>query len=162
MTIMIISATRPDDESQLQLYQNQVSGLNLPVYVENEEGEELLVEPSEEKLDEILVLQTKIQNLEEKLNEPTNRPLTTQEQEVQDVSDTEWAAGANQRILEGIKAEAFRRIRLVLPEWMVEREVTGGDPIPQDIKDQVAHIRSCSNILEENLTEDFTNNTYWE
>jgi hypothetical protein len=38
-------------------------------------------------------------------------------------------------------------------DWMVQREVSGGKPIPQDVKDLCASYRARSNELEQRIAE---------
>lgn len=93
--------------------------------------------------------------------EEENREMTPEEKADFNERNIQFDEEKPERILAGIRSEAFRRIRLILPAWMVEREMTGGNIIPQEIKDQVAQIRLRSNELEADLTEDFLNDKYW-
>ena len=63
----------------------------------------------------------------------------------------------------GVKAEAARRITATGIGWMVEREVSGGAPIPQVVKDACALIRERSNAIEtrDPIPQDFTDDKYW-
>lgn len=63
-----------------------------------------------------------------------------------------------------VKTESARRIELVIPRWMFEREFTGGEPIPQTAKDAVALIRLRSNEIEamNPIPQDYTNDSYWQ
>ncbi len=50
--------------------------------------------------------------------------------------------------LKMIRAAAAEQIAALDLGWMVEREVTGGTPVPQKLKDAAAAIRARSNDLE--------------
>lgn len=63
---------------------------------------------------------------------------------------------------EQIKAEAQRRIEDIMPMWMVARQVSGGDPIPDEVKEQVQAIREKSNELEETLPVALTEDETWK
>ena len=60
-----------------------------------------------------------------------------------------------------IKAEAHRRIEVVMPVWMVAREVSGGTAITQTIKDYAADIRTDSATLEGTLPTDYMDDSHW-
>jgi len=60
-----------------------------------------------------------------------------------------------------IKSEANRRIELAMPSWMVSREVSGGTPITQTIKDYAAAIRTDSATLEASLPSDYQDDIHW-
>ena len=62
-----------------------------------------------------------------------------------------------------VKAEAARRIAETGIGWMVEREVSGGAPIPQAVKDACALIRERSNAIEtlDPIPPDLTDDKYW-
>jgi hypothetical protein len=64
---------------------------------------------------------------------------------------------------DAVKFEAARRIAETGIGWMVEREVSGGAPIPQAIKDACALIRERSNDIEtlDPIPRDFTDDKYW-
>lgn len=61
-----------------------------------------------------------------------------------------------------IKEEARRRIDEIVPRWMIDREVLGGDPVPQELKDEAERIRLKSDELEALLPKDFTNDEHWQ
>lgn len=63
-----------------------------------------------------------------------------------------------------VKAEAARRIGEAIPRWMIEREWSGGEPVPQERKDEAALIRLRSNEIEQldPIPADFREDTYWE
>ncbi len=50
-----------------------------------------------------------------------------------------------------IRARAAAEIYALDMGWMVEREATGGDPVPADVKAKAAAIRTKSNGLEEKI-----------
>lgn len=62
-----------------------------------------------------------------------------------------------------VKAEAGRRIELVMPAWMVARHVSGGKPIPPEVADAAEAIRSASGTLEamEPIPADYTDDKWW-
>ncbi len=60
-----------------------------------------------------------------------------------------------------VKTEARRRINVVMPGWMVAREVSGGTAITQTIKDYAANIRTDSGVLEGTLPSDYTDDSHW-
>lgn len=60
-----------------------------------------------------------------------------------------------------IKDEARRRIDKIAPRWMVDREVLGGDTVPQSLKDEAEATRVRSGELEQSLPADYTNDEYW-
>jgi hypothetical protein len=62
-----------------------------------------------------------------------------------------------------VKSEAARRIRQVIPTWQIEREATGGKPIPAPAKRAAQAIRDASNRLErlEPIPADYTADRYW-
>lgn len=66
--------------------------------------------------------------------------------------------------VEMVKGEAARRIGEAIPRWMIEREMTGGEPIPQGRKEAAALIRAKSNEIEamSPIPQDFTDNKYWQ
>lgn len=51
-----------------------------------------------------------------------------------------------------VKELAASRIRETGLPWMVEREVSGGDPVPQPVKDECAAIRAWSDDRETLIT----------
>jgi len=61
-----------------------------------------------------------------------------------------------------INHEAYERIRQIMPEWMTDREVTGGKPVPQDIKDEAARLRAVSNVLCISLPDDYLEDIHWD
>lgn len=65
--------------------------------------------------------------------------------------------------IDDIKAEAARRIYASGLSWMVEREVSGGLPIPQAVKDYAAAVRAASGAMEamSPIPDDYTDNRYW-
>lgn len=65
--------------------------------------------------------------------------------------------------IDAVKTEASRRIASTGLGWMVEREVSGGAPIPQVVKDACALIRERSNAIEtlDPIPHDFTDDKYW-
>jgi len=65
--------------------------------------------------------------------------------------------------IDAVKTEASRRIAATGLGWMVEREVSGGAPIPQAVKDACARIRERSNAIEtlDPIPRDFTDDKYW-
>jgi hypothetical protein len=44
---------------------------------------------------------------------------------------------------------------------MIDREVLGGDPVPQELKEQAESIRTASDGLEVILPYDYTADSYW-
>jgi hypothetical protein len=62
-----------------------------------------------------------------------------------------------------VKEEARRRIEATGLPWMVQREVSGGAAIPQDVKDACAAIRTASDMIEimEPIPDDFMDDKYW-
>lgn len=62
-----------------------------------------------------------------------------------------------------VKAEANRRISAVMPDWVVAREVSGGAPIPDDIKTFAQKVREASDVLEEMdpIPLDYADNKWW-
>lgn len=62
-----------------------------------------------------------------------------------------------------VKAEAARRIYASGLPWMVEREVSGGEPIPQAVKDHAAAVRAASGVLESlsPIPADYTDDSHW-
>ncbi|MEG6508612.1 tail fiber assembly protein [Methyloligella sp. 2.7D] len=66
-------------------------------------------------------------------------------------------------LIAGVKAEAFRRISEIMPRWMVDREVSGGAPIPTATKTAVEAIRAKSDAIEalDAVPEGFTSDEYW-
>lgn len=62
-----------------------------------------------------------------------------------------------------IKEEARRRIHETGLSWYVEREVSGGSPIPEAIKAYCAEVRSASNDLEalDPIPTDYADDNYW-
>lgn len=64
---------------------------------------------------------------------------------------------------EQVKEEARRRIEATGLAWMVEREVSGGAAIPQQVKAKVASIRAASNKLEgmSPIPRDYTKDKWW-
>lgn len=63
--------------------------------------------------------------------------------------------------IQNIKDEARRRIDEIVPRWMIDREVLGGDPVPQELKDAAEAIRVRSGELEQSLPADYTNDAHW-
>ena len=63
--------------------------------------------------------------------------------------------------VEDVKEEARRRISIVMPGWMVDREVSGGTAIHQTVKDYAANIRTDSATLEGTLPADYTDDSHW-
>lgn len=62
-----------------------------------------------------------------------------------------------------VKAEARRRIREIMPSWMVERQVTGGAAIPAPVLRKVKAVRSASNRLEQRdpIPANYAADEYW-
>lgn len=60
-----------------------------------------------------------------------------------------------------IKAEAQRRIRASGLGWMVEREMSGGKPVPDSIKTFAAAVRAACNQLEASDADDVTDDRHW-
>lgn len=62
-----------------------------------------------------------------------------------------------------VKAEAARRIEAIMPRWMVDREVSGGEAIPEAIKQAVAAIRARSDEIEamQPIPHDLTQDALW-
>ncbi|MDM7975251.1 MULTISPECIES: hypothetical protein [Thalassospira] len=63
--------------------------------------------------------------------------------------------------IQDIKDEARRRIDEIVPRWMIDREILGGDPVPQELKEQAESIRTASDGLEVILPYDYTADSYW-
>lgn len=55
--------------------------------------------------------------------------------------------------LEMIRNECALAIEATGVRWMVEREVSGGKPVPQDVKDTCAALRAKSNTLEKQIAD---------
>lgn len=74
------------------------------------------------------------------------------------VAEAQWRVKKSE-----VKAEAARRIAETGVGWMVEREVSGGAPIPQAVKDACALIRERSNAIEmlDPIPYDLTDDKYW-
>jgi len=64
---------------------------------------------------------------------------------------------------EQVKAEAARRIEAIIPRWMIDREMTGGTPVPQELKDAAATVRTRSGEIEamESIPQDYVDDKYW-
>jgi len=64
---------------------------------------------------------------------------------------------------EQVKAEAYKRICGIIPAWMIEREVTGGKPIPEDLKKKAQKIRDKCEALEKMspIPVNYTAQKYW-
>lgn len=62
--------------------------------------------------------------------------------------DTRTVAGVKALKIASIKAACAAAIGAAVPSWMIEREVLGGTPVPQDLKDLCATYRAHSNDLE--------------
>lgn len=62
-----------------------------------------------------------------------------------------------------VKAEARRRIEAIMPRWMIDREVTGGDPVPTAAKAAAAVIRERSDCIEQlnPIPANFREDVYW-
>lgn len=63
--------------------------------------------------------------------------------------------------IQDIKDEARRRIDEIVPRWMIDREVLGGDPVPQALKDAAESIRVRSGELEQSLPPDYADDNSW-
>lgn len=63
-----------------------------------------------------------------------------------------------------VKAEAARRIEKIMPPWMIDRQVSGGNPIPEAIKDAAQAIRVRSDEIEamDPIPADLRNDSYWD
>lgn len=55
--------------------------------------------------------------------------------------------------LEMIRNECALAIEATGVRWMVEREVSGGKPVPQDVKDTCTALRAKSNALEKQIAD---------
>lgn len=62
--------------------------------------------------------------------------------------DTRLVSVCAERKLVEIRHKCADLIAATGIDWMVQREVSGGKPIPQDVKDQCAAYRTRSNELE--------------
>lgn len=89
-------------------------------------------------------------------------------QDIGESPDESWTAEkpeekplTDAEILSGIKYEARLRISASGHDWMALREVTTGIPVPEYVKAQAELIRNASDILEQQLPQDFTNDKHW-
>lgn len=62
-----------------------------------------------------------------------------------------------------VRAEAAGRIEQAMPRWMIDREVSGGKPVPEPIKAHAAAIRAASDRLEamDPVPADFADDRWW-
>ena len=62
-----------------------------------------------------------------------------------------------------VKNEARRRIEETNLSWYVEREVSGGTAIPDEIKTYCAEVRAASDDIEANdpIPADYADDKYW-
>lgn len=60
-----------------------------------------------------------------------------------------------------IKVEAQRRICESGLGWMVERELSGGKPVPDEIKAYAAAVRAASDKLEADPPDDISLDRHW-
>ncbi len=67
----------------------------------------------------------------------------------------------DEEILAGIRNQAARRIKASGHDWMAARQITSGIEVPTDIVEYANAVRAASNILEENLTRDYTDESHW-
>lgn len=74
---------------------------------------------------------------------------------------TEPAPLSGPEIISGIKREAARRIADSGHDWMALRQVTTSIPVPQNIVDYAAAVRTTSNALEQSLPSDYADDTHW-
>ena len=90
--------------------------------------------------------------------------MTAEEIALRKADEAKWDAERQDRLIAGIKAEARRRIEATGLPWMVEREVSGGDPVPQTVKDQAAAIRAASDALEamDPIPADYADDGHWQ
>jgi len=62
--------------------------------------------------------------------------------------DTRLVSICAERKLEEVRYKCAELIAATGIDWMVQREVSGGKPVPQSVKDQCAAYRARSNELE--------------
>lgn len=62
--------------------------------------------------------------------------------------DKRTVSACAKRRIEMIRAECALAIDATGIRWMVEREVSGGKPVPQSVRDACAALRAKSNELE--------------
>jgi hypothetical protein len=67
--------------------------------------------------------------------------------------DTRLVSVCSDRKLAEIRYKCAELIAATGIDWMVQREVSGGKPIPQDVKDLCASYRARSNELEQRIAE---------
>lgn len=62
-----------------------------------------------------------------------------------------------------VKAEAAQRIEAIMPRWMIDRQVSGGTPIPDELKTRAEAIRAASNRLErlKLIPTDYREDRHW-
>lgn len=63
-----------------------------------------------------------------------------------------------------VKAEAERRIEAIMPRWMIDRQVSGGAPLPDEVKARAEAIRAASNRLERlpRIPTDYRDERHWQ
>lgn len=76
------------------------------------------------------------------------RVETYKDGQLVEVVDTRTVSVQAQRRISEIKEACAKAIEETGIAWMVQREVTGGTPVPQDVKDACAAHRQRSNDLE--------------
>lgn len=66
--------------------------------------------------------------------------------------------------VEMVRAEAALRIEEAMPRWMIDRQVSGGSPIPEAAKAAASAIRVRSAEIEalRPIPEDFRSDIYWQ
>lgn len=65
--------------------------------------------------------------------------------------------------VDAVKTEAYRRINVVVPDWMIARAVWGGDPIPEAVKAYAQAVREASDEIEamDLIPADYADDGYW-
>lgn len=91
----------------------------------------------------------------------THTPIPPGERSVWNIDTNQWET--RPITVDEVKAEARRRIEATGLPWMAEREISGGDPVPDSVKRRCAEIRAASNTLEAlgSIPLDFTDDKYW-